>query len=309
MRVDTVYDVDPELHDPRARGDGDASLDLDSRGQIVVAAGTWAGVIRSESGEIVRRLDGVGPGRRTVGLCRFLPGGREVAAFCSGSTAGFHFWDPADGSEVDRLSSPDAGPIDAASPDGRLALVRTDPATAAVWSLPERRIVRWLETRGVTAFAFADEDTLALGREAADGRSHVVGLVPVGETKTTLARVAARSSALAASGPAALCAAGADGILRLLRRGERLEPGQEFALPDSSEFAGTFAVRNDGAAIAAFGRELPGWLVRTNDGAVLAFATARAVTEARFSPDGRRLYAVGENGLLRAWNVDLEDRR
>jgi hypothetical protein len=73
--------------------------------------------------------------------------------------------------------------------------------------------------------------------------------------------------------------------------------------------AGGRRVLGFAAGRASSGRGEPAWLLRVSDGNHLAIATPRFVTDACFSADGNRLYAVGEGGLLRAWTIDLADRQ
>lgn len=336
MRVELLYEIDPHLGDARARGEGAASLDLDARGRIVIGAGTWAGVIRSETREVVQSFAGIGARRRTSGHVTFSPDGRHAISFCGGDEEpAIHVWDVEDGSEVDRWEAPEAGPLSCVSPDRRFAVTERRPARGVeslfVWDLATGTVAHRIAIAPgrfivVDAVAFLEENTLAWA--CSDEAEPGITICDLRDEFRVAANTACASLAIARLGRSVL-STGADGHIRRFDRGpllvperdengrlrtfgheEELTAGREYRAPDPEGFGAAIAAgRADGAAFALFAPRRPGWLVRAADGATLAFATARDVTDALFSPDGTRLFAVGGNGLLRAWSVVLEDRR
>lgn len=306
MRSEVVFDVDPAHEDPRARGDGPASIDVDGRGRLLVAAGGWAGLLLAETGEILRTLAGF-PGRRAEGRYRFFQGGRRIAGFArdrSGEGA-IHVWDPEDGSEVDRIAHPDLSPLLDVSPAGFAVSARGPTAWLLVdgerphWNRDEGARLLGLETPGAVRGAgalFLDDHRALL----ADGR---VWNVSDGRYRETREGPFATFALLPGGLVAARAAVGAPGHrLRILRL-------EGFTFREEAVFANGSGepVAGSAEALAIFDRRAS-WLLRIRDRRALAIATPRAVTGACFSADGRRLFAAGEDGLVRAWKIDLADR-
>src|SRR5437763_1291483 len=163
MRAEAIFDVDPAMEDPRAKGEGPASIDVDPRGRLLVAAGGWAGILLAETGEIVQTLAGF-PGRRAEGRYRFFDGGRRIAGFArdrSGEGA-IVLWDPADGSELDRIAHGDVAPLLDVSSSG-LALSARGPTA---WDLAAGTRLLGLSFQGALGRAgalFVDDRVVLLG--------------------------------------------------------------------------------------------------------------------------------------------------
>jgi hypothetical protein len=297
MRSEVVFDVDPAHEDPRAKGDGPASIDLDGRGRLLVAAGSWAGLLLAETGEIVRTLDGF-PGRRAEGRYRFFEGGRTIAGFArgpGGARGALFTWAAADGSEVGRIDHPDVAPIVDVSPAG-FAITTKGPTA---WDLGGGERLLSLSTPAAIrgGALFVDERLALLGSrvfwDVADGRYREIAGFPLSDlTLLPDGRIAAGEEIRGAM----------RSPIHVMRREDRMLI-EERELPRGSR--GPLAASND--ALVWFDRRAA-WLVRIGDAKTLAIATPREVTGACFSADGRRLFAAGEDGLVRAWKIDLVDR-
>jgi WD40 repeat protein len=243
----------------------------------------------------------------------YSPDGRRVAG--AGKDNIVRVWDTATGELLLEFPAHGGGVtgnlfqgvLDVAfSPDGRRLATAGADGLAMVWDAATGRELLTLSghTDSLYSLAFSPDGRYIATSSDVEDTTVKVWDAQTGEEIYTLAGHVARVWGLAFSPDSSmLVTGGARGIIKAWD----MATGQEiYTVTDNSDHIGSIAFSPDGQFYLTTG-EVPLRVRRAADGEDVLTIAGPILWSAKFSPDGRWIYAAGVDGLLRVFAVHLDD--